>query len=253
MINYVTEPVVEVQQLTKVFQAGGRERVALDDVSLAIHRGEMVAFMGPAGSGKSTLLAIMGLMELPSHGHYWFDGQDMSRLTRVEQAQIRQTRVGIYSRQFRLLPRLALIQNVALPLAFARMSEQERMQSAYAALERVGLEEFAQMRPAILTPIQQQRAALARALVNNPTMLLVDDPIAMDDPQMRTEMLNLFRMLNHEQGLTIVAATNDPTVAQQMDRVIGLRDGGIDTDVLAAAVLGQVLQFPASRARIWRN
>ncbi len=253
MINYVTEPVVEVQQLTKVFQAGGRAHVALDAVSLAIHRGEMVAFMGPAGSGKSTLLAIMGLMELPSHGHYWFDGQDMSRLTRVEQAQMRQTRVGIYSRHFHLLSRLTLIQNVALPLAFAQMSEQERMQQAYVALERVGLEEFAHMRPTILTSMQQQRAALAHALVNNPTMLLVDEPVAMDDPQMCTEMLSLFRRLNHEQGLTIVVATNDPTVAQQMDRVIGLRDGRIDPNVLAAAVLGQVLQFPTSRACIWRN
>jgi ABC-type lipoprotein export system ATPase subunit len=253
MINYVTEPVVEVQQLTKVFQAGGRERVALDDVSLAIHRGEMVAFMGPTGSGKSTLLNILGLLDGPSAGHYWFAGQNMSALTRVEQAQMRHAHVGVYSRRFRLLPRLSLIQNVALPLAFGRMAEQERIERAYAALERVGLEDFAHARPAILTPLQQQRAALARALVNNPTMLLVDEPSALDDPEMRAEMLNLLRVLNHEQGLTIVVVTNNPTVAQQMDRVIGLRDGRLDPDVLAGAVLGQVLQLPASRARSWCN
>jgi len=253
MLNYVTEPVVEVQQLSKVFQTGSRELVALDAVSLAIHRGEMIAFMGPATSGKSTLLAILGLMDRPSYGHYRLAGQEMSALSRVEQAQMRHAHIGIYSRQFRLLPRLSLLQNVALPLAFGRMSEQERMQQAYTALDRVGLEEFAHARPSILTPMQQQRAALARALVNNPTMLLVDEPSALDDPQMRDGMLELFRRLNHEQGLTIIAVTNNPTVAQQMDRVIGLRDGRIDPDVLTSAVLGQVLQLPAGRARSWCN
>lgn len=253
MIEYVTEPVVKVRQLSKVINAGSRDLVALDDVSCEVHRGEMVALMGPAGSGKSTLLSILGLMDLPTSGHYWFAGHDMGALNRVEQVQVRNARIGLYFQQFRLLPRLSVAQNVALPLAYGRLSESARMERARVALDRVGMAGWSLSRPTELTPIQQERVALARALVNHPSLLLVDEPIGTRDVEMRTEMLRLLRSLNREDGLTIVAVTDAPEVAQQMDRVVGLRDGRICPDVLYGFALGQVLRFPASRARIWCN
>lgn len=174
--DYVTEPVVRVEHVTKEFVTGGARFLALDDVSLEIHRGEMVAIMGPSGSGKSTLMTILGLLDVPTSGSYWLDGQDVSKLDRAQQARVRNQKLGFVFQNFNLLPRLTALKNVELPLVYGRISAREREERARHALEAVGLGAKLYNRPNELSGGQKQRVAIARALVSNPAMVLADEP-----------------------------------------------------------------------------
>jgi putative ABC transport system ATP-binding protein len=231
-IDYTTGPVVRARELVKEFSTGDATFRALDGVSLEIERGEMVAIMGPSGSGKSTLMTLVGLLDTPTSGTYWLDGQDVSALSRVEQARVRNSKIGFVFQNFNLLPRLSALRNVELPMVYGRVDVRERTQRARAALAAVGLEAKLNNRPNELSGGQKQRVAIARALSNNPSMILADEPTGALDTRTGAEILELFRILNREQGMTIVVVTHDPEIGRQMDRVIGLRDGRLSDDVL---------------------
>jgi putative ABC transport system ATP-binding protein len=232
-IEYVTESVVRAQNLVKEFSNGESTFRALDGVSAEIQRGEMVAIMGPSGSGKSTLMTIIGLLDAPTSGSYWLDGQDVSQLSRIEQARVRNSKIGFVFQNFNLLPRLSALKNVELPMVYGRVDPRERAERARAALVSVGLESKLNNRPNELSGGQKQRVAIARALAGAPSMILADEPTGALDTRTGAEIMELFHTLNREQGLTIVVVTHDPEIGQQMDRVIGLRDGRISEDVLA--------------------
>jgi putative ABC transport system ATP-binding protein len=232
-VDYVTAPVVRVQDLVKEFSTGESTVRALDGVSIEIRRGEMVAIMGPSGSGKSTLMTIIGLLDTPTSGSYQLDGQDVSRLSRIEQARVRNSRIGFVFQNFNLLPRLSALKNVELPMVYGRIDPQTRAARARAALVSVGLEAKLHRRPNELSGGQKQRVAIARALAGTPSMILADEPTGALDSRTSAEIMGLFRALNREHGLTIVVVTHDPEIGRQMDRVIGLRDGRLSEDVLA--------------------
>jgi putative ABC transport system ATP-binding protein len=242
--DYVTEPVVRAENLTKTFTTGDTVLQALDAVSLEIYRGEMVAIMGPSGCGKSTLMSILGLLDVPSAGRYRLDGEDVSTLSRLEQAHVRNTKIGFVFQSFNLLPRLSAQRNVELPLVYGRMSARDRAAKARAALEAVGLGAKLDSLPSELSGGQKQRVAIARALANNPSILLADEPTGALDTRTGIEIMELFRAFNREQHLTIVVVTHDAEIGRQMGRVIGMRDGRISDDVL-----GEYYSLPSRMSR----
>ncbi|MBC8074935.1 MAG: ABC transporter ATP-binding protein [Chloroflexales bacterium] len=224
--------VIRAEGLRKEFVTGDSNFLALDDVSVSINRGEMVAIMGPSGSGKSTLMTIIGLLDEATSGRYWLDGADVSGLSRLEQARVRNEKLGFVFQNFNLLPRLSAQKNVELPLVYGRIGPRERAEKARAALVAVGLESKLNSLPTELSGGQKQRVAVARALVSTPSVILADEPTGALDTRTGAEIMALFRQLNREQGLTIIIVTHDPEIGRQMDRVIGLRDGRLTTNIL---------------------
>jgi putative ABC transport system ATP-binding protein len=231
--DYVTRPIVQMERMIKEFPVGDEVFRALDDVSVTINQGEMVAIMGPSGSGKSTLMTLIGLLDTPTAGRYVLDGEDVSGLSRTEQARVRNRKLGFVFQNFNLLPRLTALQNVELPLVYGRVDGRERAGKARAALEAVGLGSKLQSLPNMLSGGQKQRVAIARALVHNPAMILADEPTGALDTRTGAEIMALFRELNREQGRTIVVVTHDPEIGRHMDRVIGLRDGQLAENILS--------------------
>jgi len=224
--------VVAIHSVSKIFDGGDNRVVALDNVSLTIAKGEMVAIMGPSGSGKSTLMTIIGLLDVPTSGTYLLDGIETSGLDRTAQAGVRNQKLGFIFQNFNLLPRLSALQNVALPMVYARVGMGEREARAKAALEAVGLGNRLNNRPNELSGGQKQRVAIARALVNNPAILLADEPTGALDSRTGHEIMALFRQLNREQGITVIVVTHDAEVGKQMDRIVSLRDGQLNMDAL---------------------
>ncbi|NTV65887.1 MAG: ABC transporter ATP-binding protein [Oscillochloris sp.] len=230
--DYITHPIVQIAAMSKEFTMGDSTFLALDDVSVEIHPGEMVAIMGPSGSGKSTLMTLIGLLDQPTRGVYLLDGQDVGGLSRNDQARVRNLKLGFVFQNFNLLPRLSAQKNVELPLVYGRISPAERSQRARAALEAVGLGSKLHNLPNTLSGGQKQRVAIARALVHNPSLLLADEPTGALDTRTGAEIMALFRQLNREEGRTIIVVTHDPEIGKQMDRVIGLRDGRLAENIL---------------------
>ena len=245
-VDYVTESVVRAQNLVKEFSNGESTFRALDGVSVEIQRGEMVAIMGPSGSGKSTLMTIIGLLDVPTSGGNLLDGQDVGQLSRIEQARVRNSKIGFVFQNFNLLPRLSALKNVELPMVYGRVDPRERAARARAALVSVGLESKLNSRPNELSGGQKQRVAIARALATTPSMILADEPTGSLDTRTGAEIMELFHTLNREQGLTIVVVTHDPEIGRQMDRVIGLRDGRISEDVVTEYYN---LEYPGIRSQ----
>ncbi len=201
----------------------------LHGIDLTILRGEYTAIVGTSGSGKSTLMNILGCLEQPSSGHYYFDARDITSLSDNERTDIRNVRIGFVFQQFNLLPRLSALQNVALPMVYAGYTRSERRERAEAMLERMGLAERMGNRPNQLSGGQQQRVAIARALVNQPELLLADEPTGALDSRTGEEVIELLSGL-HGEGLTVVLVTHDPSVARRSGRIIRIQDGRITAD-----------------------
>jgi putative ABC transport system ATP-binding protein len=220
---------IQIENMTKVYQMGDIEVHALRGVSLDVQPGKYVAVMGASGSGKSTLMNMIGLLDRPTSGSYKIRGTEASKMGKGRLADLRNHEIGFVFQQFNLLPRVNARRQVELPLFYAGVSGRRSRELALAALERVGLADRANHRPDELSGGQQQRVAIARALVNQPAILLADEPTGALDSKTSEEVMDLFDEL-HAQGLTIITVTHDPLVAQRAERVVTLSDGKIISD-----------------------
>jgi putative ABC transport system ATP-binding protein len=225
-----SDALIHLESITKVYGMGDAEVAALRDFSLSVASGESLAVMGPSGSGKSTLMNILGCLDTPTSGRYWFAGQDVSRLNETELAHVRNRRIGFVFQQFQLLPKLSAWRNVELPLLYRNV--QDRRGLALQALEQVGLANRVDHRPTQLSGGQQQRVAIARALVTNPDLILADEPTGNLDSASSRDVLAVLHDLN-EQGRTIIIITHDPEVAPVARRTVHVRDGRLVEQVAA--------------------
>ena len=203
-------------------------------MTLTVEHGEFIAIMGASGSGKSTLMSILGCLDRPTSGHYWFDGIDVAQLAEPDLAGLRSERLGFVFQSFNLLPRTSAIDNVALPLLYAMSGQGQagaRFARARAVLDQLGLRDRERNTPGQLSGGQQQRVAIARALINRPSLLLADEPTGNLDTRNSNEIMQTLSSLNREQGVTIIVVTHEPDVAAYADRVLTMRDGEIVTDV----------------------
>jgi len=225
-----SDELIHLESITKVYGAGDGAVAALQDFTLTVATGESLAVMGPSGSGKSTLMNILGCLDTPTSGRYWFAGQDVSRLNETELAHVRNRRIGFVFQQFQLLPKLSAWRNVELPLLYRNV--RDRRSLALQALESVGLSNRVDHRPSQLSGGQQQRVAIARALVTNPDLILADEPTGNLDTASSRDVLAVIRELN-EQGRTIIIITHDPEVAPVAKRTVHVRDGRLVEQVAA--------------------
>ncbi|OZI09809.1 macrolide ABC transporter ATP-binding protein [Siphonobacter sp. BAB-5385] len=223
--------IIETRQIRKRYVMGTEVVEALKEITIAIEKGEYVAFMGPSGSGKSTLMNIVGCLDTPTSGSYILNGQDVSRMGENELAEIRNKEIGFVFQTFNLLPRQTALENVALPLIYAGYSKADRIEKAMLTLKGVGLENRAHHRPNELSGGQRQRVAVARALVNDPSILLADEPTGNLDTKTSYEIMDLFDQL-YSKGNTIVMVTHEEDIAQYSHRIIRLRDGVIESDLV---------------------
>jgi putative ABC transport system ATP-binding protein len=221
---------IEVKDLTKIYQVGDMEVHALDGVSMKIDDGEMVSIMGPSGSGKSTLMAILGCLDIPTSGRYWIDGDEVEKMNEDEQAFIRAHKIGFVFQQFNLLPRTDALENVMLPMIYDGTSSKERIERATEALEIVGLGERIHHHPNQLSGGQQQRVAIARALVNQPSILLADEPTGNLDSKTGAEIIAIFQKLHRERHQTVVYVTHDAFTARHTERIIHIADGKVQRE-----------------------
>jgi putative ABC transport system ATP-binding protein len=221
---------IETYDLWKTYTMGAEEIHALRGVSVQIDRGEYVAIMGPSGSGKSTLMNLIGCLDTPSRGRYLLNGNEVSAMSDDELARIRNEEIGFVFQTFNLLPRATAVHNVELPLVYAGVSKQDRLERAKRALERVELGDRLNHRPNQLSGGQRQRVAIARALVNNPSILLADEPTGNLDTKTGNEIMALVANL-HRSGNTIIVVTHESDIAAMADRAIHIRDGRVEKDV----------------------
>jgi putative ABC transport system ATP-binding protein len=221
---------IQMEDLTKVYQMGESEVRALDGASFTIDKGEMVAIMGPSGSGKSTLMSIIGCLDVPTSGKYMLDGLAVENMSEEELAEVRGRKIGFVFQQFNLLARTSALENVMLPLTYAGVSGKERQDRALKALDRVGLSQRKDHAPNELSGGQQQRVAIARALVNEPAILLADEPTGALDSKTGVEIMELFQNLYKDNGQTVILVTHDSYVARHANRIVKLSDGQIVSD-----------------------
>lgn len=220
---------LELTDICKVYRDGDQEVWALNQASLVIGQGEMVAIMGASGSGKSTFMNILGCLDQPSSGSYCLAGQEVGSLSPKEKAILRNRELGFVFQSFHLLPRLSALQNVELPLVYAGVPGDRRRQMAEDALIQVGLKHRLHHKPKELSGGQQQRVAIARALVNSPKLILADEPTGNLDSRASIDIMALFQEL-HRKGMTVVLVTHEPDIAEYTERVVTFRDGKIISD-----------------------
>ncbi len=225
------DAVIVLDNVHKTYDLGEVQVHALRGVSLEIRRGEFVAIMGASGSGKSTLMNILGCLDRPTKGRYLLNGTDVSQLTKVELAHIRNREIGFVFQQFNLLSRTTALENVELPTLYAGIPPEERVSRAKQSLDRVGLGERAMHHPSQLSGGQQQRVAIARALVNHPSILLADEPTGNLDSRTSVEIMDILQRLNEDEGLTVVLVTHEPDIAAYAQRALEFRDGKMRRDM----------------------
>jgi putative ABC transport system ATP-binding protein len=226
------QPVVQVENLRKVYELGSQQVVGIDGVDLRIDQGEFVAVMGPSGSGKSTFMHIAGLLDEPTDGRYFFEGSDVSHLSDDERADIRSRRIGFVFQSYNLLSRTTALENVELPMLYAGVPDAQRRAIALEKMDVVGVAHLADHAPNQMSGGQQQRVAIARSLVNDPGLILADEPTGALDTKTSEEVMQLFMRLNEEHGITILLVTHEPDVAAYAKRVVTFRDGKIQSDSL---------------------
>lgn len=226
-------PVVDVRNLCKYYDGGSQHTIGLQDVSLTIDPGEFVAVMGPSGSGKSTFMHILGLLDEPSSGRYLFEGYDVADLSDDERADIRSRRLGFVFQSYNLLARASALENVELPMLYAGVPEGERRRRALEKMQTIGISEIASHLSNQMSGGQQQRVAIARSLVNDPALILADEPTGALDTKSSRDIMQLFARLNESQRMTILVVTHEPEVAAFAKRLISFRDGRVVNDVRA--------------------
>lgn len=229
--------VIELHEVSKLYGFGDATTLALDEVSLRVEPGEFVAVMGPSGSGKSTLMNIIGLLDKPTHGNYKLGGKAVARQRQNARAKVRRDRIGFVFQSFNLLPRLTVLENVALPLAYKGVSQTKRLKAASDMLERVGMRDREYFLPRHLSGGQLQRAAIARALINSPSIIIADEPTGNLDSGSSKVVMELLSDINR-QGNTILMVTHNPELTRYATRVIYMHDGSIVDD--EATALGEV-------------
>jgi putative ABC transport system ATP-binding protein len=223
---------IRLRRISKVYQVGTQRVNALHGIDLEIADGEFLAIMGPSGSGKSTLMNIIGCLDRPTEGVFELDGINVNRLSDAQLATIRNRRLGFVFQSFNLLPRMSALDQVALPLVYRGAVNRKR--AAMAALQMVGLANRAHHKPTQLSGGQQQRVAIARALVGNPTIILADEPTGALDTRTSHDVMEIFRLLNEQRGITIAFVTHEPEVAAYTRRIVSVRDGEIVSDTINA-------------------
>ena len=222
---------LEVKDVVKVYVTGDLEFTALKKVSLKIEKGEFTAIMGPSGSGKSTLMNLLGCLDKMNEGTYVLNGKDVSSLQDNELAYVRNKEIGFVFQAFNLIPRMTLLENVELPMLYAGVPAKERRQKALTALARVGLEDRVKHLPNEISGGQKQRAAIARAIVNSPAVIMADEPTGNLDTRSSEEIMRIFQQLNNE-GATVIMVTHENDIAQHCKRIVRFRDGEIVSDTL---------------------
>ncbi|MFF3023419.1 ABC transporter ATP-binding protein [Gottfriedia sp. NPDC057948] len=222
MTNF--EPIIQIKNMTKMYELGGETVIALQSVSLDIQKGDFISVIGPSGSGKSTFMNMIGCLDRPDSGRYLIDNEDVGQMKSSQLATIRNEKIGFIFQNFNLIPKLTAVENVELPLIYRGMKTAERREIALSALKKVGLVDRANHLPTQLSGGQQQRVAIARALAGSPPILLADEPTGALDSKTSKEILEIMNLLN-EQGHTIILITHDLEVAKQATRVVRIHDG----------------------------
>ena len=225
------EPLITIKDIGRKYVIGSEVIHAIKSVSLTINKGEFVALMGPSGSGKSTLMNILGCLDTPTHGEYILNGINVSQMSDNELAEVRNAEIGFVFQTFNLLPRNSALDNVALPLIYAGVNKQDRQDRAKKALENVGLGNRIDHRPNELSGGQRQRVAVARALINNPSIILADEPTGNLDTKTSIEIMALVEDI-HAKGNTIILVTHEEDIAQHAHRIVRMRDGLVEKDYL---------------------
>jgi len=220
---------ISAKNLTKKYGEAPNETIALENVSVEIKNGEFTAIIGPSGSGKSTLMHIMGCLDKPTEGEYFFRGREVSKLSDNSLAEIRNKQIGFVFQFFNLLPRTSAAKNAELPLLYAGVDKEERHKKALKLLSSLGLSQRINSTPGQLSGGEQQRVAIARALINNPSVIFADEPTGNVDTKTSREIMKIFQSLN-KKGNTIIVITHDPEVATYASRIITVRDGKVESD-----------------------
>ena len=229
------EGLIRLENIVRNFFLGQQIVKVLKDISLTIERNEYVALMGPSGSGKSTLMNLLGCLDTPTSGKYWLNGRDISQLVDNDLAEIRNKEIGFVFQTFNLLPRSTALENVSLPLVYAGYNATDRKKRAEEVLEQVGLADRMDHRPNQLSGGQRQRVAVARALVNKPSIILADEPTGNLDTKTSLEIMKLLEDI-HKAGNTVILVTHEEDIAEHAERIIRLRDGMVESDTLASQV-----------------
>jgi putative ABC transport system ATP-binding protein len=229
MSNPITDSVIYLEDIYRVYDMGSEQVFALRGVTIPVRRNEYVAIMGPSGSGKSTLMNIIGCLDTPSSGNYYFNGANVAGLDDNELAEIRNREIGFVFQTFNLLPRSDALHNVELPLVYAGIKKSERLERAYEALEMVGLGDRVGHKPNEMSGGQRQRVAIARALVTRPSILLADEPTGNLDSKTGEDIMRFFGEL-HAKGNTIILVTHEEEIARHAHRIVRIRDGKVESD-----------------------